>query len=164
MHTIVRALRRTMADNYFAWSGWQHATPESATTFSAVAWHFGRRLRELNPDVPVGLIHNAIGGTPMESWIPESTLLADLETQRLVTFPWYSENHPDYPKWCGLRGRQNLAKYFASPDGPVPHHPFQPGFSLRGRCRTTFQVPGQRNSLVPGRVQRYSRRREQPAD
>jgi len=122
------ALRRTMADNYFAWSGWQHATPESATTFSAVAWHFGRRLRELNPDVPVGLIHNAIGGTPMESWIPESTLLADLETQRLVTFPWYSENHPDYPKWCGLRGRQNLAKYFASPDGPVPHHPFQPGF------------------------------------
>ncbi len=121
-------LRRTNADNYFAWSGWQHATPESAATFSAVAWHFGRRLRELNPDVPVGLIHNAIGGTPMESWIPESTLLADSELQRLVTFPWYSENHPDYPKWCGLRGRQNLAKYFTSPDGPVPHHPFEPGF------------------------------------
>jgi arylsulfatase A-like enzyme len=123
-----KALRRTTADNYFAWSGWQHANPESAATFSAVAWHFGRRLCELNPDVPVGLIHNAIGGTPMESWIPESTLLADPELQRLVTFPWYSETHPDYPKWCGLRGRQNLAKYFASPDGPVPHHPFEPGF------------------------------------
>lgn len=122
------ALRKMTADNYFAWSGWQPATPESAASFSAVAWHFGRRLRELNPDVPVGLIHNAIGGTPMESWIPESTLLADPELQRLVTIPWYSENHPNYPKWCGLRGRQNLAKYFASPDGPVPHHPFEPGF------------------------------------
>jgi arylsulfatase A-like enzyme len=122
------ALRKTTADNYFAWSGWQHATPESAASFSAVAWHFGKRLRELNPDVPVGLIHNAIGGTPMESWIPESTLLANSELQRLVTFPWYAENHPDYPKWCGLRGRQNLATYFASPDGPVPHHPFEPGF------------------------------------
>ncbi len=122
------ALRKTTADNYFAWSGWQPATPESAASFSAVAWHFGKRLRELNPEVPVGLIHNSIGGTPMESWIPESTLLADPELQRLVTFPWYAENHPDYPKWCGLRGRQNLANYFASPDGPVPHHPFQPGF------------------------------------
>ena len=122
------ALRKTTADNYFNWSGWQHVTPESAASFSAVAWHFGKRLRELNPDVPVGLIHNAIGGTPMESWIPESTLLADSELQRLVIFPWYSENHPDYPKWCGLRGRQNLAKYFVSQDGAVPHHPFQPGF------------------------------------
>ena len=122
------ALRKTTSDNYFTWSGWQHATPESAASFSAVAWHFGSRLRELNPDVPVGLIHNAIGGTPMESWISESTLLADPELQRLITLPWYAENHPDYPKWCGLRGRQNLDNYFASPDGPVPHHPFQPGF------------------------------------
>jgi sialidase-1 len=121
-------LRKTTSDNYYTWSGWQSATPESAASFSAVAWHFGRRLRELNPDVPVGLIHNAIGGTPMESWISESTLLADSELQRLVTFPWYAENHPDYPKWCGLRARQNLANYFVSPDGPVPHHPFQPGF------------------------------------
>jgi sialidase-1 len=121
-------LRKTTADNYFDWSGWQHATPESAGSFSAVAWHFGKRLRELNPEVPIGLIHNAIGGTPMESWIPEATLLADAELQPLVTTPWYSENHPRYPKWCGLRGRQNLANYFASPDGPVPHHPFQPGF------------------------------------
>ncbi|MFT4556884.1 MAG: sialate O-acetylesterase, partial [Planctomycetaceae bacterium] len=79
-------LRKTTSDNYYTWSGWQSATPESAASFSAVAWHFGRRLRELNPDVPVGLIHNAIGGTPMESWISESTLLADSELQRLVTF------------------------------------------------------------------------------
>ena len=121
-------LRQTTADNYFTWSGWQSATSESAATFSAVAWHFGKRLRELNPEVPVGLIHNAIGGTPMESWIPESTLLEHPELQRLVTIPWYSENHPNYPKWCGLRGRQNLAQYFTSPDGPVPHHPFEPGF------------------------------------
>lgn len=121
-------LRATTARNYYRWSGWRAASSESAADYSAVAYHFGRRLRELNPDVPVGLIHNAIGGTPMESWIPETTLLADPDLQVLVTTPWYLEDHPRYPKWCGLRGRQNLKNYFDLPDGPVPDHPFKPGF------------------------------------
>lgn len=135
------ALQKTTADNYFTWSGWQHVTLETAAPFSAVAWHFGKRLRELNPDVPVGLIHNSIGGTPMESWIPESTLLVHPKLQRLVTVPWYSENHPIYPKWCGLRGRQNLAKYFAAPNGPVPHHPFEPGFLFEAGIASFSKFP-----------------------
>lgn len=121
-------LRNITADNYYTWSGWQPANKESAATYSAIAWHFGKRLLQLNPDIPVGLIHNAIGGTPMASWIPEATLLADPDLRKLVTTPWHLENHSRYPKWCGRRGRQNLVKYFELPDGPVPNHPFQPGF------------------------------------
>lgn len=121
-------LRATTADNYYTWSGWRSSDGESAASFSAVAWHFGQRLRQLRPDVPIGLIHNAIGGTPMESWIPEATMLADNQLRELVTTPWHREDHPRYPEWCGLRGRRNLRKYFDLPDGPVPNHPFKPGF------------------------------------
>ncbi|MDH3584580.1 MAG: sulfatase-like hydrolase/transferase, partial [Phycisphaerae bacterium] len=134
-------LRKTTADNYYAWSGWQRAAPAPAATFSAVAWHFGKRLLEQNPNVPIGLIHNAIGGTPMESWIPEATLLADRELQQLVTIPWHAEAHPRYPRWCGLRGRQNLAEYFGAPDGPAPNHPFKPGFLYDAGVRPLIQLP-----------------------
>ena len=134
-------LRTTTANNYYQWSGWRSAASESVAGFSAVAYHFGKRLRELKPDVPLGLIHNAIGGTPMESWIPESRLLTDAELQTLITTPWYLEDHPRYPKWCGLRGRQNLKSYFDLPDGSVPHHPFAPGFLFEAGIEPFTRLP-----------------------
>ena len=46
---------------------WRSATPESAASFSAVAYFFARELRrELG--VPVGLISAEWGGTPAEAW------------------------------------------------------------------------------------------------
>ena len=99
-------LRNTTPANYFAWSGWQRAAPESAATFSAVAWHFGRRMVEQRREIPIGLIHNAIGGTPMESWIPERTLLGDPQLQQLVTT---GVDHGESPAvsplvWCPRTG------------------------------------------------------------
>ena len=134
-------LRNNTADNYYTWTGWRPANKDSAPSYSGIAYHFGQRLRELNPDIPVGLIHNAIGGTPMESWIPESTLLDHPDLQELVTIPWYQENHPSYPKWCELRGRQNLKKYFELPDGPIPNHPFKPGFLFDAGVTPFTQLP-----------------------
>ncbi len=46
---------------------WLRATPENAPAFSAVAWHFARRLNsELK--IPVGLVVAAAGGTNIVSW------------------------------------------------------------------------------------------------
>lgn len=47
---------------------WQPCSPEAVTTFSAVAFHFGTRLREGLGDVPIGLISTNWGGTVAESW------------------------------------------------------------------------------------------------
>jgi sialate O-acetylesterase len=54
---------------------WKRCSPDSARTFSAVGYFFGRALqRELK--VPVGLICSAWGGTPAEAWTRRETLAA----------------------------------------------------------------------------------------
>lgn len=52
---------------------WRVCTPETAANFSAVGYHFARRLqRDVN--VPIGLIQDGVGGSPAESWISASAL------------------------------------------------------------------------------------------
>ena len=47
---------------------WVECDPESAKTFSAVAYYFGKELHQ-QLDVPVGLIHVSWGGSPAQAWI-----------------------------------------------------------------------------------------------
>jgi sialate O-acetylesterase len=54
---------------------WAACTPETAATFSAVAYFFGREMHaELG--VPIGLIHSSWGGTLCEAWTSERALQA----------------------------------------------------------------------------------------
>lgn len=54
---------------------WQECNPETAKTFSATAYFFGRKLyKELN--VPIGLIHSSWGGTPAQAWMDKDHLQA----------------------------------------------------------------------------------------
>lgn len=55
---------------------WQACTPQSAAGFSAVAYFFGRHLRQ-ELDIPIGLVKSAWGGTPAEHWTPKSSYDAD---------------------------------------------------------------------------------------
>jgi len=48
---------------------WTAANPESAKSFSAVGYFFGREINE-KLDVPVGLINSNWGGTRIEPWTP----------------------------------------------------------------------------------------------
>jgi sialate O-acetylesterase len=54
-------------------SGWQTATPDTISGFSAVGYFFAQRLSE-ELKVPVGLLQASWGGTAIESWIPEPVL------------------------------------------------------------------------------------------
>jgi sialate O-acetylesterase len=47
---------------------WNVCTPETAKTFSAVAYFFGRKIME-DKKVPVGLIDATVGATPAQAWI-----------------------------------------------------------------------------------------------
>jgi sialate O-acetylesterase len=48
---------------------WEPANPKSANLFSGVCYLFGARLHE-EMRVPIGLIGAAVGGTPIEAWLP----------------------------------------------------------------------------------------------
>ncbi len=55
---------------------WVTCTPESVSSFSAVAYYFGRRLYQ-QLKVPIGLINSSWGGTPAESWTRREILEND---------------------------------------------------------------------------------------
>ena len=79
MFTVKRDVSFEPRDNC---SGqWQQCNPQSAGSFSATAYFFGRMLhKELK--VPVGLIHSSWGGTPAEAWTDYQHLskLADFDS------------------------------------------------------------------------------------
>ncbi len=62
---------------------WKVSSRETAAEFSAVAWHFAKRLREVL-GVPVGLIHAARGGSVAEAWIRQETLRAEPALRELI--------------------------------------------------------------------------------
>jgi sialate O-acetylesterase len=70
---------------------WKECSPETAAAFSAVGYYFGRDLHKAR-NVPVGLIHNAVGGSPAESWTSAGVLNNDAE---------YKQFAADYPKRMG---------------------------------------------------------------
>jgi sialate O-acetylesterase len=55
---------------------WVVCTPESVPHFSAVGYHFGRKLQE-ELKVPVGIISTNWGGTIAEAWTSKATLESD---------------------------------------------------------------------------------------
>ncbi len=62
---------------------WAACTPDSAATFSAIGYYFGRQLHD-TLDVPIGLIDNAWGGSAAEAWIRRDVLDKDERFAGLV--------------------------------------------------------------------------------
>ena len=58
---------------YYTDASWTVCSPETAGQFSAIAYYFGKMLQD-SLQVPVGLICNAIGGSPTEAWVDRRTL------------------------------------------------------------------------------------------
>lgn len=67
MFTVARVSKLEPAEDVRG--SWKVAAPESVGGFSAVAYYFGRQVRE-DLRRPVGVIHASIGGTRAEAWGP----------------------------------------------------------------------------------------------
>lgn len=101
---------------YYRSTTWQPTTPDNAKWFSAIAYYYGRMLRD-SLKVPVGLICNAVGGSPTEAWVDRNTL----ET----CFPAILKNwlHNDFIQdW--VRGR--AAKSLTNDNTHLGRHPYEP--------------------------------------
>ena len=76
---------------------WQVVSPETASWVSAVAYYFARRVQK-DVHVPIGLVVDAVGGTPAEAWTSEEALrplhdfdvpLAELDRLKAANAPEY---------------------------------------------------------------------------
>lgn len=95
---------------------WQTSTPMSASSFSAVAYYFGRMLRD-SLQVPVGLICNAVGGSPAEAWIDRNTLEVKFPA---ILRDWLSNDF--LQPWV----RERAAKNIAIDTTRMARHPYEP--------------------------------------
>lgn len=103
---------------YYKPAQWEVCSPKTVRAFSAVAYYFGRRLqKELN--MPIGLICNAVGGSPTEAWIDRHTLEYD--------FPRILNNWRENDfimDWVRQRAGENIAKA----TDKLQRHPYEPAY------------------------------------
>lgn len=59
---------------------WQTCSPQTVRNFSAVAYHFGRRLRK-SLGVHVGLVHSSYGGSIVQAWTAAPYINSDPESR-----------------------------------------------------------------------------------
>jgi sialate O-acetylesterase len=76
-HPEIRLLHEPKRFSYFPMQDqdatWQICTPETAATFSAVAYFFAREIQH-DQKIPVGVMEADWGGTPAEAWTSMDTL------------------------------------------------------------------------------------------
>lgn len=116
--------------NYYLAASWRPSDEESAKQFSAVAWHFGRTLRD-SLNVPVGIICNAIGGSPAEAWVDIETLEHGLPE---ILCNW--QNNDYLQPWVQQRIRENVG----SPD-EAHRHPYEPSYLFAAGIRPLGAYP-----------------------
>ncbi len=82
---------------------WQVCQPQTVSAFTAVGYHFARRLQD-KLGVPIGLLNSTWGGTRIEPWIsptglarvPSLKSIADIAALRAPTNHAYQECVRDY--------------------------------------------------------------------
>ena len=101
---------------YFTSAQWQTCSPETAGRFSAVGYYFGAKLQE-ETDIPIGLICNAVGGSPIEAWVDRHTL--ERNFPRILN-DW--RNNDFIMDWVRKRAGENIAKA----TDKNQRHPYEP--------------------------------------
>lgn len=106
---------------------WQRCSSQSAPSFSAIGFHFGRMLAD-SLGCHVGIMCNAVGGSTTEGWIDTTSLRR--EVPEILEGDW--RKNPNIMEWARHRADYNLQKADAS----VAHrHPYAPAFLFEAALR-----------------------------
>ncbi|MEJ6004857.1 sialate O-acetylesterase [Paucibacter sp. AS339] len=147
------------ADRLYA-GGWAIAAGKAASSASAVAYWFAKKVRA-ETGLPIGIVGYAIGGAPLESFISREALQAGGFGKKL-SGDWM--HNPELPNWVRSRGAQNLADVAGVPsDALGRNHAYKPALAWEagmGRI-TAFPIrgflwyQGESNAIEAGRVAEY---------
>ena len=118
--------------HYYKPSSWKESTQESAANFSAVGYYFGAMLQE-KLGVPIGLINNAIGGSPTEAWIDRYTLEHNPELVNML-YNWGNNDFID--SWVRERAALNIKQA----NNTLQRHPYQPAYLFESAIAPITQL------------------------
>lgn len=102
---------------------WSAASPESVGDFSAVAYYMGKMLRD-SLKVPVGIVCNAVGGTPTEAWVDRPVLEQHFSQ---IFRNWRGNDF--VMDWVRGRAAKNVALR------PEARHPYHPAYCYEAGMR-----------------------------
>lgn len=117
---------------HFNSSRWTESNDTTAPRFSAVAWYFGKMLRD-SLDVPVGIITNAIGGSPTEAWVDIETLEHEMPE---ILVNWRTNDY--LQPWVQQRAGENTGK---DPKTNKHRHPYEPSYLFASGIRPLGAYP-----------------------
>lgn len=126
------------AKNDFA-GAWSVSTADSASTFSAVGFLYGRYLHQIL-GIPVGLIDNSWGGSAAEAWVRRTSLESDARFRPLMESTVQRETALQTPK-AQEDHQKAVERYRAAAEKakaagqPAPRAPQSPEAWLAGNSR-----------------------------
>lgn len=116
---------------------WAACVPATAAEFSAIAYYFGRHLRQ-SLKLPLGLVQAAVSNTPGESWVPRHVLDENAEfapilerwQRSLAAYPdpdrRYAQAFEEWDRTTDLAEREGRPIPGAHPKLVGPGHPWTP--------------------------------------
>ena len=126
-------IKQMMNDlQHYRSSEWKLSDMESSKDFSAVAWYFGKMLRD-SLNVPVGIIHNSVGGSPTESWVDIETLEHKIPE---ILVDWRENDY--LQPWVQQRVTENVGE---KKDTINQRHPYEPSYLFSTGVRPLSQYP-----------------------
>ena len=116
---------------YYKDTEWKECAPETVSDFSAIAYYFGKMLRD-SLKVPVGLICNAVGGSPTEAWIDRTSLEYHFPA---ILKDWTQNDF--IQEWVRGRAALNIKKSVNNRQ----RHPYEPFYLYESGIRPLEQYP-----------------------
>ena len=116
---------------YYKDKEWKECAPETVSDFSAIAYYFGKMLRD-SLKVPVGLICNAVGGSPTEAWIDRTSLEYHFPA---ILKDWTQNDF--IQEWVRGRAALNIKKSVNNRQ----RHPYEPCYLYESGIRPLEQYP-----------------------
>ncbi len=116
---------------YYKDTEWKECAPETVSDFSAIAYYFGKMLRD-SLKVPVGLICNAVGGSHTVAWIDRTSLEYHFPA---ILKDWTQNDF--IQEWVRGRAALNIKKSVNNRQ----RHPYEPCYLYESGIRPLEQYP-----------------------
>lgn len=102
----------SLCDNCEVYGSWHESTPEYASRFSAIAYYYGKMLRD-SLNVPIGIINASWGGTDCESWISAEQLKEEPDFVNFINRTNdINKKQTEYYNWLNKKASVSINELF----------------------------------------------------